>query len=91
MSLLFQFKEFYYDKILLNLCHCQKELTDYIKKKRRFVLVAVTSIFVVTTIIMVMSVIHVEMNQTIVGYEECCMPLYPLFVWIIILIGVGLL
>ena len=49
---------------------CPKELTDYIKKKRRFVLVAVTSIFVVTTIIMVMSVIHVEMNQTIVGYEE---------------------
>ena len=50
-------------------CHWSKELTDYIKKKRRFVLVAVTSIFVVTTIIMVMSVIHVEMNQTIVGYE----------------------
>ena len=68
----------------LNLCHFQKELTDYIKKKRRFVVVAVTSIFVVTTIIMVMSVIHVEMNQTIVGYEECCMPLYPLFVWIMI-------
>ena len=47
-----------------------KELTDYIKKKRRLVLMAVTSIFVVTTIIMVMSVIHVEMNQAIVGYEE---------------------
>ena len=31
---------------------------------------AVTSIFVVTTIIMIMSVIHVEMNQAIVGYEE---------------------
>ena len=53
------------------LFHRMKELTDYIKKKRRFVLVAVTSIFVVTTIIMVMSVIHVEMNQAIVGYEEC--------------------
>ena len=47
-----------------------KELTVYIKKKRRLVLMAVTSIFVVTTIIMVMSVIHVEMNQAIVGYEE---------------------
>ena len=67
----------------LNWCHCQKELTDYIKKKRRFVLVAVTSIFVVTTIIMVMSVIHVEMNQTIVGYEECCMSFYHIFGWIV--------
>ena len=53
------------------ICHWSEELTAYIKKKRRFVLVAVTSIFAVTTIIMVMSVIHVEMNQAIVGYEEC--------------------
>ena len=45
---------------------------------------AVTSIFVVTTIIMVMSVIHVEMNQTIVGYEECCMSFYHKFGWIVI-------
>lgn len=43
---------------------------------------AVTSIFVVTTIIMVMSVIHVEMNQTIVGYEECCMHVLLSYIWL---------
>lgn len=69
---------------------CPKELTDYIKKKRRFVLVAVTSIFVVTTIIMVMSVIHVEMNQTIVGYEE---RLFYIFIFskVLYFIGIGVL
>jgi len=48
----------------------RQELTNHIRKKRRVVLVLVASMFVVTSIIMIMSVIHVEMNKGAVGYQE---------------------
>ena len=49
----------------------RQELTDHIKKRRRMVLVLVASMFAVTTIIMVMSVVHVEINKHkgVVGYQ----------------------
>ena len=49
----------------------RQELTDHIQKRRRMVLVLVASMFAVTTIIMVMSVVHVEINknQGVIGYQ----------------------
>ena len=41
----------------------REELKGYIRKKRRLVLVVVASMFTVTAFILVMSVVHVEMNK----------------------------
>ena len=48
----------------------RRELTDYIRKRRRLVLVCVGSMFLVTTVIMVASVLHVESNKGVAAYEE---------------------
>ena len=41
----------------------REELAGYIRKRRRLVLAMVATIFTVTALILVMSVIHVEMNK----------------------------
>ena len=60
------------DKILddENLARERLELTAYINKRRRVVLMVIATMFALTTLIMVMSVIYVERNKAIVGYQE---------------------
>ena len=41
----------------------REEQAKYIRNKRRLVVVAVISIFVLTSVVMVMSVIYLEMNK----------------------------
>ena len=41
----------------------REEQAKYIRNKRRLVVVAVISIFVLTSVVMVMSVVYVEMNK----------------------------
>ena len=48
----------------------REELTGYIRRKRRLVLIMVVSMFVVTSMILVMSVIHVELNKGFGGYYQ---------------------
>ena len=48
----------------------REELTGYIRRKRRLVLIMVVSMFVVTSMILVMSVIHVEINKGFGGYYQ---------------------
>ena len=45
----------------------REEQAKYIRNKRRFVVVAVISIFVLTSVVMVMSVVYVEMNKGVFG------------------------
>ena len=60
------------DKILddEDLTRERLELTAYINKRRRVVLMVIATMFALTTLIMVMSVIYVERNKAIVGYQE---------------------
>ena len=60
------------DKILddENLARERLELTAYINKRRRVVLMVIATMFALTTLIMVLSVIYVERNKAIVGYQE---------------------
>ena len=45
----------------------REEQAKYIRNKRRLVVVAVISIFVLTSVVMVMSVVYVEMNKGVFG------------------------
>ena len=60
------------DKILddENLERERLELTNYINKRRRIILMVICTMFAVTSLIMVTSVIYVERNKAIVGYQE---------------------
>ena len=42
----------------------------HIRRRRRAVIISIITIFTMTTIIMVMSVVHVEMNKSNAGYQE---------------------
>ena len=48
----------------------RKLLERNIEVKRRAVILSIVTIFSVTTIILVISVVHVEMNKHHVGYQE---------------------
>ena len=72
----------------------RRELTDYIRKRRRLVLVCVGSMFVVTTVIMVASVLHVESNKGVAAYEEPISICYSTrrfyeYIWDMIFAGAG--
>ena len=45
----------------------REEQAKYIRNKRRLVVVAVISIFVLTSVVLVMSVVYVEMNKGVFG------------------------
>ena len=48
----------------------RKQAERNIEVKRRAVILSIATIFSVTAIILVMSVVHVEMNKNHVGYQE---------------------
>ena len=48
----------------------RKNAEHNIKIRRRAVIFSIITIFTMTTIILVMSVVHVEMNKSNVGYQE---------------------
>ena len=48
----------------------RKNAEHDIKIRRRAIIISIITIFSMTTIIMVMSVVHVELNKSNAGYEE---------------------
>ena len=48
----------------------RKDVEHHIKIRRRAVIFSIITIFLVTMVVMVMSVVHVEMNKMSAGYDE---------------------